>query len=110
MIFRGKIRCVACSLPYSILVRRDCDCIDSNWRRDHEIILPRGLWATLYVESINNSGVVSGVHVLIHCTISAPKPELNCRTLSYRGSDCHLLLHHGVGSLSEPTKATINIL
>ena len=108
--FRGKIRCLACSLPHGLLVSGDCDSFDFNRRGDHEIVLPDCLRPSVFVESSYDSGVVFSVHFTMHCTVPAPEPQFNCRTLSHRGNYSHYLLHYGLGIISESTKATLNLL
>lgn len=108
--FRGKIRCMACSVPYCLPISWNCNSFDSYWRGDHEIILPDRLWAPLYIESSNNSRVVSGFYFFVHCTIPTSESQLNRGALSHRGSDCHHLLNHGVGSLCKPREAANNLL
>lgn len=101
---------MACSLPNCLFVSRNCNSSDSHRRGNHETILPDSLWPTLYIKPSNNSRVVSGVHISMHCFIPAAKPQLNCRTLSHRGSDSHHLFYYGVGTLCKPTKTTPNLL
>ncbi|RVX15272.1 Lysine histidine transporter-like 8 [Vitis vinifera] len=81
---RRKIGRLACSLPNCLFVSRNCNSSDSHRRGNHETILPDSLWPTLYIKPSNNSRVVSGVHISMHCFIPAAKPQLNCRTLSHR--------------------------
>lgn len=109
-VCRGKIRCLACSLPNCLLISGNCNSFDSYRRRDHETILPDCLWASLFIESSDNGRVVSGVYFTMHCSISTPKPQFNCRTLAHRGSDSHHLCHYGVGPLCKPTKASLNLI
>ena len=107
---RGKIGYLAIPLPNCLLVSRNCNSFDSYRRGDDETVFPDCLWAPLFIESPNNSRVVSGVYFSMHCSISAPKPQFYCWTFPRGGCDSHHLFHHGLGSLCKPTKATHNIL
>lgn len=64
----------------------------------------------MYIRSFNDSGVVFSIHFPLYCIVPAPKPQLHCRTLSHRGNHGHYLLNYGLGTFSESTKATLNLI
>lgn len=107
---RGKIRSLASSLPNCLFVSRNSYSFDSYWRGDHETVLPNSLWSYMYLKSFNHCGVVPGFHFSSNCPVSASKPQFNCRHLTHRCCYSHHLLHHGLGTLCQPTKATLYLL
>ncbi|THG19302.1 hypothetical protein TEA_028501 [Camellia sinensis var. sinensis] len=106
---RGKIRCLACSLPYSLFVSGDGNSFDSYRRGDDETVLPDSLWAPMFIKPSIDSGVVSGLHVPVHRIVPTPEPQLNFRTLSHWGNHSHYLLNYGVGSFSEGHNLALEI-
>lgn len=107
---RGKTGCLACSVPNCVPISRNCNSFNSHWRRDHETIFPDCLRASLFIESPNNGGVVSSIHFIVYCSISASEPQFNSRTFISWSCYSHNLLHNGLGPLRKPTKATHNFL
>lgn len=110
MFRRGKIGCLACSVPNCVPISWNCNSFDSHRRRDHETIFPDCLRASLFIESPNNSGMVSSFHFVVYRPVSASEPQFNSRTFISRSCHSHHLLYNGLGPLCKPTKATHNVL
>lgn len=108
--FRGAIRGVAGSISNRLPFSWNCNCSNSGWRRDHEIILPDCMWSALFLEPSDNCWVVSGVHIPVHCVIPTPKSQLHCRTFTSRCCDGNYILNHGLGALCEPTTTTLHFI
>lgn len=101
---------MACTFPDCLFISRNCNCIDSRWRRNYETVFPNSLWSNMHLKSFNHSGVVPCFHFSIYCSFSASESQFNRRTFTNRGCYSHYLLDHGLGSFREPTKATLYLL
>lgn len=101
---------MACTFPDCLFISRNCNCVDSCRRGNHETVFPNSLWSNMHLKSFNHSGVVPCFHFSIYRSFSASEPQFNCRTFTNRSCYSHYLLHHGLGSFREPTKTTLYLL
>lgn len=107
---RRKVRCLARFIPNSLLIGRDCNGIDSDRRGNHEDVFPDSLRTPLFIKPTFNCRVVSRVYNLVHCPVSAPKPQFHCWALTYWSSNSNHLCYYGLASLCQPRKTIFHLL